>query len=385
MVLLDLQKAFDTVNHSILLMKLKAIGISKSSVRWFSSYLSDRSQLVDFSGIYSSPGKITCGVPQGFILGPLLTLIYVNVMSAVVNNKLLLYADDSAILVSAKNKQEIETRLSHDLEILSQWLICNKLSLHLGKTESILFGSKPRLKSQSKLDINCHGQSIESNVEVKYLGATIDQNLSFESMARSVIKKANGRLKFLYRKGKFLTRYTRKRLVSSLIQCHFDYASAAWYNGLSQELKNKLQVTQNKLIRFVLNLDSRSHIGREQFSELGWLPVESRISQIILNHVVKINLEKAPLYMGEYFNPVSDVHQYSTRFRVKAYSNGRDCSMVKLVDSKRYSLPVVKGFGKKTFAFNGCCLWNSLPQHIRDAHTISCFKSKLKQHLIDLV
>jgi hypothetical protein len=89
--------------------------------------------------------------------------------------------------------------------------------------------------------------------------------------------------------------------------------------------------------------------------------------------------------MGEYFNPVSDVHQYSTRFRVKAYSNGRDCSMVKLVDSKRYSLPVVKGFGKKTFAFNGCCLWNSLPQNIRDAHTISCFKSKLKQHLIDLV
>ena len=151
MILLDLQKAFDTVNHSILLMKIKAIGLSESPVRWFSSYLSDRRQLVDLSGTYSSPGTISCGVPQGYILGPLLFLIYVNDMSAVVENKLLLYADDSAILVPAKSKQEIETRLSHDLDILSQWLICNKLSLHLGKTESILFGSKQRLKSQSQL------------------------------------------------------------------------------------------------------------------------------------------------------------------------------------------------------------------------------------------
>ena len=217
MILLDLKKTFDTVNHSIFLMKLKAIGLSESPVRWFSSYLSDRRQLVDLSGTYSSPGTISCGVPQGSILGPLLFLIYVNDMSAVVENKLLLYADDSAILVPAKSKQEIETRLSHDLDILSQWLICNKLSLHLGKTESILFGSKQRLKSQSQLDINCNGQSIESREEVKYLGATIDNNLSFETMARSVIKKANGKLKFLYRKSQFLTRYTRKRLVSSLV------------------------------------------------------------------------------------------------------------------------------------------------------------------------
>ena len=206
-------------------------------------------------------------------------------------------------------------------------------------------------------------------------------------MARSVIKKANGKLKFLYRKSQFLTRFTRKRLVSSLIQCHFDYASAAWYNGLTQELKYKLQVTQNKLIRFVLGLDSRSHIGREQFTELGWLPVESRIYQIILTHVFKIHSSKAPLYMGEYFNPMRDVHQYSTRFRVKAchVGDGRDCSMVKLEDSGRYALPVVKGFGRKTFAYNGCCLWNSLPQSIRDARTISCFKSKLKKHLINSV
>ena len=88
MILLDLQKAFDTVNHSILLTKLKAIGLSGSAVNWFSSYLSDRQQLVDVSGTFSSEAKIECGVPQGSILGSLLFLIYVNDMPAVVKRKL---------------------------------------------------------------------------------------------------------------------------------------------------------------------------------------------------------------------------------------------------------------------------------------------------------
>ena len=97
MVLLDLQKAFDTVDHSILLAKFEAMGLSNDVVKWFQSYLSCRQQLVDVAGTFSSCENITCGVPQGSILGPLLFLIYVNDMSGVIGNKLLLNADDSAI------------------------------------------------------------------------------------------------------------------------------------------------------------------------------------------------------------------------------------------------------------------------------------------------
>ena len=231
-------------------MKLKALGLNIPTVIWFSSYLSDRHQLVDLSGTLSSKANISCGVPQGIIVGPLLFLIYVNDMPAVIKNKLLLYADDSAILVSAKNKKDIECILSEDLHIVSEWLISNKLSLHLGKTESILFGSKQRLKSQSQLNIKYNEHSIESKTSVKYLDATLDQSLSFETMARSVIQKSNARLKYLYRKSQYLTQHTKKLLIVSLIQCHFDYASSAWFPSLTQELKHKLQVTQNKLIRF---------------------------------------------------------------------------------------------------------------------------------------
>ena len=113
-------------------------------------------------------------------------------------------------------------------------------------------------------------------------------------MATSVLQKANARLKFLYRKRNFLNLTTKKLLVMSLIQFHFDYARSFWYPGLSKVLKNKLQVTQNKIIRFVLNMDSRAHEGSEVFKSLGWLPVSKRIDQIIMNHVLRssrINLQ----------------------------------------------------------------------------------------------
>ena len=185
------------------------MGFSTSAVRWFSSYLSDRLQLVDVSGVHSTEAGITCGVPQGLILGPLLFfLIYVNDMPGAVKHKLLLYAEDSAMLVSDKCRHDIENILSSEMAKLSQWLISNKLSLHLGKTESILFCSRQKLKAQPSLNVISNGHTLKPKSCVKYLGTTIDQCLTFKSMARSVIKKANSRLTFLYRKKQFLTYHT---------------------------------------------------------------------------------------------------------------------------------------------------------------------------------
>ena len=118
------------------------------SVEWFRSYLSDRTQMVNVNNASSDFQKITSGVPQGGIPGPLLFLCYVNDMSMSISGecKLMLYADDSAILYSHKDPRVISERLGQELEPCSKWLVDNKLSLHLGKTESILFGSKRKLK-----------------------------------------------------------------------------------------------------------------------------------------------------------------------------------------------------------------------------------------------
>ena len=136
-------------------------------------------------------------------------------MSAVVKNKLLLYADDSGILVSGKDISHVEKLLTESLGLVSQCLIDNKLSLHLGKTESILFGSKYKIKSNPNLNVTCNSSVIEPTTNVKYLGATLDQSLYFDSMACSVLKKANARLKFLYRKKEYLTQHAKKLLVMS--------------------------------------------------------------------------------------------------------------------------------------------------------------------------
>ena len=125
-------------------------------------------------------------------------------MSAIGKNTLLLYADDSGILVSGKNKQDGEQLLTTDLNCLSQWLIDNKISLHLGKTESILFGSPQKIKCTPILAITCNNL-----IGYEILGATLDQTLSFSEMAQLLLKKANTKLTCLYRNKQYLTQHTK--------------------------------------------------------------------------------------------------------------------------------------------------------------------------------
>ena len=223
MVILDLQKAFDTVNHKNLLKKLRVMGVGEIAVQWFNSYLSGRQQLVNITDTNSDFRNVLCGVPQGSILGPLLFLVYVNDMKAAVKCKLLLYADDSALLVSGKDVLEIERILSVELGAVNECLCENRLSLHLGKTQSsILFGSKKRISKCSELHVTCNGSVIGSESEVTYLGAILDQTLSGASTSRSIITKSTNKLKFLYRNARSLDSKSKAVLTSALIQCHFD-------------------------------------------------------------------------------------------------------------------------------------------------------------------
>ena len=126
-------------------------------------------------------------------------LIYVNDVAGVVQNKLLLYADDSAILVSGKSKPDIERFLSHELERVSHWLVDNKQSLHLGENRVYIIWFKTKVLKMTQTN----GTVILHSDWVKYLGITLDQSLSYETMVSFVINKANARLKFLYRKQVF--------------------------------------------------------------------------------------------------------------------------------------------------------------------------------------
>ena len=185
MVLIDLQKAFDTCDHSILLRKLEGMGVT--STNWFRPYLSDRRQCVQVGGCNSSFLDVSCGVPQGSILGPTLFLCYINDMSMALGCRLALYADDSALLASGPNSEQVAEFLSAQLVHCKTWLNDNRLSLHVGKTECLLFGTHKRLKGASFI-VKC-GDAIVNRVNcVKYLGVFLDPTLCVRDHATEILK-----------------------------------------------------------------------------------------------------------------------------------------------------------------------------------------------------
>ena len=364
MLMLDLQKAFDTVDHEILCKKLKAMGIK--SVDWFRSYLSYRNQTVNVNDTESDPSLVTCGVPQGSILGPLLFLCYINDMELSISSecKLLLYADDSAILYSNKDPRVISDKLGLELEMCSKWLVDNKLSLHMGKTECIIFGSKRKLRKINNFSVECNGHTIKAQRSVKYLGLTLDDQLTGEAIVNSIVQKVNGRLKFLYRQCNFLEEKLRKSICSALIQCHIDYACSSWYSGLNKQLKKKLQICQNKTVRFIKNLGPRSHIGFLELNSLNMLNVDFRVKQLRLSHVHKIFNGTGPSYLSEQFIKVSDVHHHFTRG-----------------STENFIVPSVNGVAATTFYYSGIKDWNSLPSDVKQKCTFNGFKSAARQYL----
>ena len=236
-------------------------GFSDRSINWFQSYLSNRSFRVNVQGKYSCIAKIDCGVPQGSILGPLLFLLYVNDLKQAVDCDLFLYADDSCLVYQHKDVKEIERNLNKNFSNVCDWFVDNKLSIHFGedKTKCILFGTKHRLNKVNSLEIKYGEIHIKQYHTVTYLGCLLDETLSGESMALKVINKINSRLRFLYRKNRFLSPPLRRLLCNSLIQPHFDYACSVWYPKLNKRLKSKLQILKYVCIQFCINLNNRAH------------------------------------------------------------------------------------------------------------------------------
>ena len=365
MILIDLQKAFDTIDHGVLFEKMKYLHFSDNTITWFKSYLKDRMFKVSIDKALSDSGRQLCGVPQGSILGPLLFLLYINDMPQSVKCDLFLYADDSCLVFQHKNVKEIEKQLNEDFSNLCDWFVENKLSIHFGddKTKSILFASKLKLKKVGKLDITYKDIKISQHSKVNYLGCVLDESLNGESMALYVINKINSKIRFLYRKNNFLSPALRRLLCNALIQPHFDYACSAWYPNLNKALKNKLQTAQNKCIRFCLLLGNRKHIGLNEFEKINWLNINDRFEQCLAVSAYKYFNNKCPAYMAEIFLPAGS-SRASTR---NSY--------------KKLSQPFRKTTqGQNSLSYIGPSAWNKLPESIKRCNNVNTFKHNVKKH-----
>ena len=264
-------------------------GFSCQYMTWFESYLSNRRFQVNIKNNHSNVANINCRVPQGSILGLLLFLLYVNDMPQAVDCELFIYADDSCLEYPHRDAKAIKAKLNNNFSSVCDWFVDNKLSIHFGedKTKCILFGTKKQLEKDNNLNIRYPTVRIKQYHTVSYLGCVLDKSLSGEPMALQVIRKINTRLRFLYRKNRFLSEPLRRLLCNAITQPHFDYGCSVCSPYLNKRLKKKLQTLQNKCIHFCLNLNNRDHIGSTEFEKINWLPINDRFEQCISSTTFK--------------------------------------------------------------------------------------------------
>ena len=247
-VFVDLEKAFDTVNHKILIEKLNHYGISDNSNKWICSYLRGRSQKVKLNGSESNSNNISCGVPQGSILGPLLFIIYINDMHKALSvSQVFHFADDTNLLLSSNNTKNFHKIINKELKLLFDWLCANRLSLNVAKTEFIIF-RPPRKNLDNRICLRLNGKKIFESTKIKYLGIILDNRLSWKFHTDELSKKLNRAVGMIYKIRDVCLKSVLRSLYFSLFNSHLSYGLPVWGN-CKLIYSNKLIIAQKKILR----------------------------------------------------------------------------------------------------------------------------------------
>ncbi len=249
-VFVDLEKAFDTVNHAILTKKLRHYGIRGIANNWFISYLSGRQQCVSLNGENSCYRNITCGVPQGSILGPLLFLIYINDRHYAIGNSLVHhFADDTNLLCSHKDPKVLRKMLNTDLRDLFSWLCSNRLSLNVSKTEFIIF-KPPKMRLSQRITLKLNGTTLYESHHIKYLGLIMDDKLTWSSHIKELSKKLCKSVGILHKLKSLCPEQVLMSIYYSLVHSHISYGLMVWGTA-HDKIKDQIVKLQKRAIRII--------------------------------------------------------------------------------------------------------------------------------------
>ena len=256
-VFLDFSEAFITVDHAILLTKLRKYGIQGVELQWFSDYLFNRLQYVTYNNHKSQREKITCGVPQGSILGPLLFLLYINDLVNVSRHCFsILFADGTNMFISGKNLEVLCSQLNEDLREIQEWLNCNKLSLNVLKTHYMIF--TPRNKIIEDIDVQLYGVNIQRVFVTKFLGVQIDSYLTWKHHIEYTCKKLSKCVGILCKARKKLAKSSLINLYYSFAYPYLIYCNHIWGKDYPTSLE-KLYFVQKKVYQNCHMLSIQNH------------------------------------------------------------------------------------------------------------------------------
>ena len=241
-VYIDAMKAFDTVNHKILVKKMEYFGIIGKNAIWLKNYLSNRKQCTVANNVVSNEEIITYGVPQGSVCGPLLFLLYINDISKDLKRcKVSLYADDTVLYVSAPKIENAIPSVQEDLIILNEWCNKNKLTINCNKTKYCVYGMRSIIKKSRNIDtlLSLNGAVLEKVCSYKYLGFILDDQLNFNKHIAEIAKLVSHKLYLLSRIRKYITQFACITIFKSMVLSLIEYGDIV-YGGTSQNNLDKL-------------------------------------------------------------------------------------------------------------------------------------------------
>lgn len=361
-VFIDLTKAFDTINHKILIHKLESYGITGPALQFISSYLCNRTQVVQIDGKVSAAKKVNQGVPQGSILGPLLFLLFINDLPNVLTaTDCILYADDTTIFTYANNVDELQRNINVDLHNISSWCRMNMLRINPSKTVFIVFHSFPTVLSKS-ISVRLDDNLIPMSDSTTFLGVVLDRHMKFNLHAQSLIRKITFGIRAIIKTRSYFQPHIIHSLYHAHIHSHLSYCISAWGNTYLTHL-NQLQRLQNQALRLM----TFSHFLTNA------TPLYQNLNIHPLYHLFQLKLS---VVMYRLFR--GNVHIDGIVLEGLVNNN-----ITRFSELDNRLLPKVRtNYGKFTTTFTGIKLWNSLPYVIKSSTTEHAFNNQVKKYFL---
>ena len=359
-IFLDLKKAFDTVNHEILLQKLAYYGIGGIALTWFKNFLSCRYQCTRINGKLSSFLEVLSGVPQGSIIGPILFSIFINDIIYACNlSKPFLFADDGALFFDQTCRSTF-INMKIELMTIFKWLSVNKLSLNEKKTEFLLFDS---VDQHDELTIECNEVTftIKECKETKYLGLILDSKLNFKSHVDYIIRKVMKRIGAMYRSKTLLPIKYRKMFANALMLPQFDYLDTIYCRAGKTKLA-ELDTLYKKVAKIALNVP-QTESSLNVYRDMKWLPLHLRRQLHLSNYMFRIIHDNCPTNFMNKFSYISGGSR-----------SGESCNLY-----------VNRSTSHKNFQYLGAKCWNNVPTDLRNLPDVKSFSDSYKKQLLSSI
>ena len=363
-IFMDLSKAFDTIDHGILLQKLYHYGFRGVSNEWFCNYLNNRKQFVQFNSAKSTTEGISCGVPQGSILGPLLFILYMN--DICYTSKLLntiLFADDTTVFYSHKNLPVLCDIMNNELKEVCNWFKANKLSLNAKKTNLMFMGTSKQTSSIDNENVNIYldGCKLSRAQDAKFLGIIIDENLLWKKQVDAICKTCSRNIGVLNKVKLFLPNSAMYQLYCTLVLPYLNYALLLWGN-VNEFYMNKIFRIQKRALRTISN-SSYLCPTKPLFKKYKVLNIFDMYAKEAAMFMYKYKCNMLPRSFDGYFTTNQEIHRYNTR--------------------NKCDFNVPKRNSKFDWVFiSGPKIWNGLPNNIKKAKSLSQFKTTFKYYLL---